>query len=40
MNIAFFNISKVQPWIEGIERVTDNLTHYFRERGIGYARND
>ena len=34
MNIAFYTISPVNPYIGGVERVTYNLSESFRKRGI------
>ncbi len=34
MNIAFFTIQTVNPFIGGVERVTHNLTQYFESPNI------
>ena len=34
MNIAFFTIQTVNPFIGGFERVTHNLTQYFESPNI------
>lgn len=34
MNIAFFTFNEINPFIGGIEKVTYNLTNFFRQRGI------
>lgn len=34
MNIAFFTIKAVNPFIGGVERVTYNLAQYFESQDI------